>query len=63
MINKMKTPERWRPSRVVPSLSLFLPERPFNRQTDGAENITSTAYAGGNNLAQQKYIDLIPVLG
>ncbi len=23
---KMKTPERWRPSRIVPSLSLFLPK-------------------------------------
>ena len=26
----MKTPERWRPSRVVPSLSVFLPKSPPN---------------------------------
>ncbi len=30
----MKTPERWRPSRVVPSLSLFLPERPSSTHCD-----------------------------
>ncbi len=29
-MKKMKTPERSHPSRVVPSLSLFLPERPSN---------------------------------
>ncbi len=55
----MKTPERWRPSHVVPSLSLFLPGRPSNvkrfgresvhRQTDGTENITLTADTGGKD--------------
>ncbi len=31
---KMKTPEHWRFSRVVPSLSEFLPKRPSNTQAD-----------------------------
>ena len=29
----MKTPGRWNPSRVMPSLSVFLPERPPNTHT------------------------------
>ena len=61
----MKKPERWRPSRVVPSLSVFLPHRPSNTDiypwerwltdthidghTDGTDFIPSTGDAGGKN--------------
>ena len=51
----MKTPERWRPSRIVPSLSVFLPERPSSvraltnghTHTEGTNFIPSNADAGG----------------
>ena len=57
IIKAMKTPERWRPSRAVPSLSVFLPERPMTTQSP--MNITSddvTAYYAQKIL----YCDVTP---
>ncbi len=61
----MKMPERWCPSHVMPSLSVFLPHRPSymdipavreltdrwtHRHTGGTDFIPSTADAGGNSV-------------